>query len=173
MAKNNLTTLLAAPIEVNIEYGDKTANLKFSRITQKHREYFHRRFGKKAFENSLEKYDPDVIFPCLYSLLTDIEKEKLNVFEGLFVHTDEMGNKSSFAETNYDIFLTTVCGDIAACNNILMQASGMLPEDIKKWNDMPEDKKKVIQSEIDKLITPVSLQESQIPQGGQSAKSPT
>ena len=170
MVKNTLSNILATTVPVDLEYFGKKIVLNFNRLSIQHQDYFHKRFGGKAeFDRRASELDIEVLHPVMFSLLPDMEKDKLNQLKEFFVQTDENGNKFSLAGTTYEIFRATIGANISNCHDIIMACSGM--DKVQKQLDgLSDDKKKEIMTEIEKLITPSSSPKSPNKQVGQLKK---
>lgn len=146
--ENNLSSVLATPIPLDVEYKGLKFTLHFNRIGIGHSELFQKRFGKEGIDKALAEFNLRVITEILFMLLPREEKEKLDEpeFVKTFIDYDHEDKEINTAPLRIDR-LRYILGSFSETTiELVLAVYGTNLEQISKLNkeldEMPEDKKK-------------------------------
>lgn len=176
--ENNLKTLLATPIEVEVAlpHGN-TIDLQFTQVNLSKREQFRQKWGDRKINEAIANLDLEVLTQMLFILMPKVEKEKLDSPEikKMFLDYDEDDNEINTAPKRLDRLRAILSQDVESLIRLVMAVFGTSVEEAaarqKEFDQMPEDKKKETLDVIKKLtgqdFSSVFLEK----QDGQSIKS--
>ena len=146
--ENKLSSVLATPIPLDVEYKGLKFTLHFNRVGIAHNELFRKRWGPDGVDKALANINLHVISEMLFMLLPKEEKEKLDEpeFVKAFMDYDHEDNEVNIAPLRVDrlryilgSFSETTMELVFAVFGTNIKQINALNEEL---NQMPEDKKK-------------------------------
>lgn len=167
MVQNNINTLIATPVYLEVEIGPEKKPLCFRRISIRDRQLFHARWGKEEYEKRLANFDEEIISSILYHQLTTQDKHGLKDLKKYFIDIDENGKEFSLAETPLEIFQLVISADLETYASLLMQIAGLGKKTMSELDKLSNKKKDELITELTKQITPQSSPGSSSTQAGQ------